>query len=191
MGGVIGGLNFLCGASAALKPPLYAADSEVRPLSTHLVKKALWILVPCLAGLVVAFLGLRSCGRQFWERTLHGPFTGIAYTGSITSSPASVLAIPSRGQLEVHESQSRTNPIVLLRSASGDIQWSRLFIPQKNRQDGTVEHAGLRELRLLSWERRSTGSVVRVSCDWDWGGREGGLIALDTNYGFKSFSLSW
>lgn len=122
---------------------------------------------------------------------LDGPFTGTAYSGSITSSPVSVLAIPSQGQLEVHELESYTNPVVLLRSPSGDIQWSRFFMPEKKREDGTVDHAGLRELRLQRWEQRSTGSVVLVSCDWDWGGREGGLIYLDTNYGFKNFSLSW
>ena len=147
--------------------------------------------MPCLAVLVAAFFGLRSYSRQFWERTLDGPFIGTVYSGSITSSAASVLAIPSRGQLEVHELQSYTNPVVLLRSPSGDIQWARLFMPEKKRQDGAVDHAALRELRLQSLERRDTGSVVFVTCIWDWGGREGGLIALDTNYGFKSFSLSW
>jgi hypothetical protein len=155
------------------------------------VKKTLFILVPCLATLVVGFFGLRSCERQFWERTLHGPFTGVAYTGIITGTPASVLAIPLHGQLEVHETQTRTNPIVLLRLPTGEVQWSRLFIPQQKSQDGVVEHAGLRELRLRSWERRSTGSVVFVTCDWDWGGREGGLVELDLDYGFRSFSLSW
>lgn len=86
---------------------------------------------------------------------------------------------------------SHTNPVVLLRSPAGDIQWSRLLIPETKRQDGGVDRAALREFRLQSWQERSTGFVVRVSCNWDWGGREGGLIALDTNYGFKSFSLSW
>ena len=155
------------------------------------MKKTLLILVPCLVVLVVGVFGLRSRGPEFWERTLHGPFTGVAYTGSITGTPASVLSIPSRGQLEVHETQTRTNPIVLLRSASGDVQWSRLFIPHQKRQDGSVEQAGLRELRLRSWEQRRSGTVVLVSCDWDWGGREGGLIELDKDYGFRSFSLSW
>ncbi len=116
------------------------------------MKKTLCILVTCAAVLLAAFFGLQSRGRQFWERMLHGPFTGTAYSESITTSPASVLAIPARGQLEVHELQSYTNPVVLLRSPAGEIQWSRLFIPEKKRQDGTVEHAGLRELRLQSWE---------------------------------------
>ena len=120
-----------------------------------------------------------------------GPFTGIAYSGSITTAPSSVLAIPSHGQLEVYELHSYTNPVVVLRSPGRAIQWSRLFIPEKKRQDGTVDHAALHELRLQSWQKRSTGSVVFVTCIWDWGGREGGLIELDADYGFKSFSLSW
>lgn len=155
------------------------------------MKKPLWTLLFVSVAIIAAFLLLRSASQRFWERTLDGPFTGMPYSGSITTAPASVLAIPSRGQLEVHELQSYTNPVVLLRSASGDIRWSRLFMPERKRQDVTVEHAGLRELRLRSWERCSTGSVVFVSCDWDWGGREGGLIEFDADYGFKSFSLSW
>jgi hypothetical protein len=155
------------------------------------VKKTLCILLPCLAVLVAAAFGLRSCQRHFWERTLDGPYVGLPYNGSITNAPVSVLAIPSHGQLEVHELQSHTNPIVVLRSADGQVQWSRLFIPEKKRQDGSVDRAALHELRLQSWERRSTGCVVFVTCRWDWGGREGGLIELDADYGFRSFSLSW
>ncbi len=65
------------------------------------------------------------------------------------------------------------------------------MIPEKKRPDGTINHAALRELRLQSWEQRSTGSVVFVYCNWEWGGKEGGLIELDADHGFKSFSLSW
>jgi hypothetical protein len=155
------------------------------------MKKPLLIVIPCLAGLVVAFLAFKSRGRQYWERTLQGPFIGVAYAGSVTSSPASILRIPSGGQLEVHESETRTNPVVLLRSPRGAVQWSRLFLPEKKRPDGTDEYAGLRELRLRSFEQRSTGAVVFVTCDWDGGGKEGGLIELDPDYGFRNFSLSW
>lgn len=155
------------------------------------MKKTLLILLPCLAVFVATLFGLRSCQRQFWEHTLDGPFTGVPYGDSITTAPTSVLVIPARGQLEVHEVSAHTNPVVLLRLPSGDIQWSRLFLPEKKRQDGTVGRAALRELRFQSWERRSTGSVVFVTCDWDWGGKEGGLIELDTDYGFRSFRLSW
>ena len=155
------------------------------------MKKAIWIILLSLAALVVAFLWLRSTARQYWEATLDGPFTGLSYTGSVTTVPTSVLVIPLRGQLEVHELQSCTNPVVVLRSASGDIQWSRLFLPEKQWQDGTIHHASLRELRLQNWEQRGTGSVVFVTCNWDWGGREGGLIELDAEGGFKSFSVSW
>ncbi len=155
------------------------------------MKKSLWILLLVSVAILAAFLVLRSVGQRLWELKLWGPYTGVLYNGSITTSPTSVLTIPSHGQLEVHELQSHTNPVVLLRSESGDIQWSRLFLPEKKLQDGTIEHAGLRELRLLRWEPRSPDSVVFVSCNWDWGGKERGLIELDADYEFKSFSLSW
>gem|GEM_PF-1237450 len=155
------------------------------------MKKTLWILATFAAILVAAFLVLGSWSRKFWERTLDGPFTGLAYSGSITTAPVSVLTVPSRGQLEVHELPSYTNPVILLRSPAGDIRWARLFLPEKQRQDGSANHSALHELRLRTWEQRRTGPVVFVVCNWDWGGREGGLIELDADFGFRSFSLSW
>ena len=134
---------------------------------------------------------MRSCSQAFWERTLDGPFSGTPFIGDLPTTPTSVLAIPSNGQLEVHESQSHTNPIVLLRSTNGTVQWSRIFVPEKKQADGTVSRAGLRNLRFQSFERRSTNYVVFISCDWDWGGKEGGIIELDHDHGFRSFSLSW
>jgi len=64
-------------------------------------------------------------------------------------------------------------------------------MPEKKFNDGTVGTAGLRELRLRSLEQRRTGPVIFITCDWDWGGREGGLIDLDDACAFRSFRLSW
>ena len=155
------------------------------------MKKTVWITVICAVGLAVSIWGLSSWSKDFWERTLDGPFTGAVFTGSLTTAPISVLAIPLHGQLEVHEPQSLTNPVVVLRSANGVVQWSRLIAPEIKLADGTVGRAGLRELRLKRLERRSTNYVVFITCDWDWGGKEGGLLELDNDYGFKNFSLSW
>ena len=155
------------------------------------MKKLLWITVICAGGLAATIWRMRSCSHAFWERTLAGPFTGTAFIGDITTAPTSMLAIPSHGQLEVHDVQSQTNSIVLLRSADGGVQWSRLFVPEKKQPDGTVRRAGLRNLRLLTLEQRSTNYVVFIACDWDWGGKEGGIIELGNDYVFRSFSLSW
>lgn len=154
------------------------------------MKNAAWKIVICLAALGAGFWGLCLSGRRFWESTLNGPFMGAPYSGSITTAPASALEIPARGRLEVHEVSPLTNPVVVFRSSSGTIQWSRLFVPERKR-DGQIERAGLRNLLLRQLEERGTGAVVVISCDWDWGGREGGLIDLDSDYGFKSFRLSW
>jgi hypothetical protein len=154
------------------------------------VKKTIWILATCFAVLGTGYWGLRSCGRRYWESTLNGPFSGAPFVGSITTAPVSVLEISAQGRLEVHELSPPTNPVVVFRAPSGAIRWSRLFVPDR-KPDGPIEYVGLRDLRLHRWERRSIGSEVVISCDWDCGGKEGGLIDLDDDYGFKSFRLSW
>jgi hypothetical protein len=155
------------------------------------MKKVILVTLILMGGLTAGVWGLRSFSYRFWERTLDGPFLGATFTGSMTNAPASVLAVPLHGQLEVHELKSMTNPVVVLRSADGTVRWSRVLIPEKKRTDGTLDRAGLRQLRLQSLERRNTNYVVLITCDWDWGGKEGGMIELDNNCGFNSFSLSW
>jgi hypothetical protein len=54
-----------------------------------------------------------------------------------------------------------------------------------------MEHAGVRQLRLQRIERDNQGYEVFFTCDWDWGGKEGGLIELGSDCEFKSFSVSW
>ena len=155
------------------------------------MKKSTIILITSVVALTLAFLACRSLGRSFWERTLYGPYSGLPYSGSITSSPVSVLALAPHGQLEVHELSPPTNPVVLLRSPSDTVSWAQILVPEVRYTNGTVHYPGVRDFRLHHMESRSTGSVVYVSCDWDIGGEEGGLISLDLDYGFRSFSLSW
>ena len=102
---------------------------------------------------------------------------------------SSTLSLPRGLGTQLHRSVSTPVSVPLWSYCLPRFSPSRVVSPSG--VCGTVEHAGLRELRLRSWERRSTGSVVFVSCDWDWVGREGGLIEFDADYGFKSFSLSW
>lgn len=154
------------------------------------MKKVLLVLAVGLALVGGGFWTVRQAGHGLWERTLDGPFVGRPFAGSITTRPSSHLDLPGRGRLEVHELSPPTNPLVIWRSFAGEVQWARLLVPERERE-GHVEQAGLRDLRLLRSEDRSTGSVVVISCDWDWGGKEGGLIDLDRDHGFKSFRLSW
>jgi len=155
------------------------------------MKKATWIVAICLIVLAGGLLTLHMIARSFWERMLWGPFTGVPYVGSIEGEPTSVLSLSSRGRIEAHSLSSLTNPVVVFRSSDGAIAWSRLLRPERKLDDGTFEYAGMRNLRLRSWDRRRGGSVVFVTCDWDWGGKEGGLIELDDDFAFRSFSLSW
>ena len=155
------------------------------------MKKTIWAALVLIALLVAGFFGLRSCQREGWVRTLKGPYTGNPITGTFTNSPVSVLTLPSRGRLEVHEVASQAAPALVLRSENGAVQWARLLVPERRLDDGRVEHAGVRELRLRRIEPGGAGYAVLFSCEWDWGGKEGGLIDLDSEYGFKSFRISW
>jgi hypothetical protein len=161
------------------------------PLRPVVVKRTLIIAVALVALLAAGLLGIRSCQRAGWESSLRGPYVGLPFTGDLTNSPVSVLTVPSRGELQVYELVSRTNPVLVLRSDAGAVQWSRLLVPEQRFDNGRVERAGVREVRLQRLERDKHGHEVFFTCDWDWGGREGGLIDLDREYGFKSFRISW
>jgi hypothetical protein len=153
--------------------------------------KTTWIVLAALVALIAAsVLGIRSCQRAGWESSLRGPYVGLPFTGSLTKRPTSVLAVRSHGELEVYELASHLAPVLVLRSDAGAVQWS-VLVPEQRLDNGRVERVGVREVRLQRLERNKHGHEVFFTCDWDWGGREGGLIDVDSDYGFKSFRISW
>jgi hypothetical protein len=155
------------------------------------LKPKLIITVAFLILVAAGVLGMRSWRRAGWESSLRGPYPGLPFADVFTNSPASVLLVPSGGQLEVYELVAHTNPVLVLRSETGAVKWSRLLMPEQRLRDETVERASVRGLRLKRLEHHKQGHEVLFTCDWDWGGKESGLIDLDTEYGFKSFSISW
>lgn len=136
-------------------------------------------------------LGLYSRQRAAWKQSLMGPYSGREYTGELANRPVSTLSIPSHGRLEVYEPISEKVPVVAWRSEAGVTQWSRLLLPERQADNGQLQQAWVRALRLEKLERDKNGYEVLLTCDWEWGGNEGGLIDLDSNYEFKSFRLSW
>lgn len=144
-----------------------------------------------LAVLALGLLALRTCALQFWEGTLWGPYSGAPVGEPVSTQPVSKLALPGGGWLEVHEKPGAENPILLMRRSDGSVRWARWFRPERKDKEGRASHAWVRDLRLHTHERRGGGHVVRLTCDWEWGGIEGGLLHLDADYEFVSFSLSW
>jgi hypothetical protein len=57
--------------------------------------------------------------------------------------------------------------------------------------NGQLETAQDRDARLIRRERSSDGIKVRVTCDWDRGGKEAGLIYLTKDGDFEKFGISW
>ena len=135
--------------------------------------------------------GCLRLGSSMWEATLSGPFEGTAYTGMLQTQPASVLPVRSVGQIEVHEPPGETVPVVLLRASDGTVGWTRLLRPERGDQDPAISKSFIRDLRLHRIQRSSEGYRVRLSCFWEWGGQEDGLIYLNPDYSFRAFALSW
>ena len=155
------------------------------------MKATIGIVLGIILSIGLAVFGWQSCQRGGWESALRGPYAGLVFTNNLTNQPVSILPIPSRGQLEVHEVAFQIGPVLALRSEAGTVQWCRLLVPERKAQDGSVERAGVRALRLRRLERDRHGYEVLFSCDWDWGGREGGFIGIDNNYAFQDFRISW
>lgn len=126
-----------------------------------------------------------------WEASLMGPYDGVPFTETTSSRPVSTLFVHGYGQLEVHEISDQTVPLLLLRAPDGGVRWQRLLQPERRYKDGSASTAFLRELRLHRIQRDPVGYRVQLSCDWEWGGREGGLIYLNPDFSFRGFALSW
>ncbi|MSU27452.1 MAG: hypothetical protein EXS27_06005 [Pedosphaera sp.] len=155
------------------------------------MKKAGLVLTAFVTLLVACVLGMQSCQRKGWEAMLRGPFHGDPYDGAITNAAVSWLHVSPAGRLEIHEFAGLTAPVLVLRSEDGSVRWSRLLLPERKHDNGTVERAGVRDLKLREWEKRETGYCIRMTCDLDLGGPEAGLIDLNNDFGFESFRISW
>lgn len=118
-----------------------------------------------------------------------GPYEGAPFFASVSTQPASVLPVNNVGQLEVHELPDQNVPVLLLRAFDGTIRWARLLQPERRNEDGSVVTAQVRELRLHSIKPDSAGHRVRLHCNWEWGGLEGGLIFLNPDFTFRAFAL--
>ena len=127
---------------------------------------------------------------RFWEGTLKGPFTGTAFTGTLPSRPTSSLSLSGDARLEFYEVPEASVPVLVLRHGS-TVQWSRLLLPQRQEPNGTTSTAAIRDARFERRVFTMSGTRVRFTCDWDWGGREGGLVYLANDQSFDHFGISW
>ena len=148
-------------------------------------------LRPCVqiaAIILVAFLA--SCGREsYWERTLVGPFQCEPFSGQITNKPVSSLPLSPQYVLDVHLEGTTNVPILRLRQTNGTDVWARLLVAQLK---GQAEPRGrITQMTLNEVKTARDGFKVKFVCDWTGGGKEGGLVYLDANYGFRNFAMSW
>ncbi len=146
-----------------------------------------------LALLTLSFFSavfLNACRQEsYWERTLAGPFQGEPFNGQLATQPASSVQVPPKFVLDVHWEGATNHPIIRLREAQGTSVWTRVLVP---RLEGQEQPRGrITTLTLNEVKTANDGFKVMLSCDWTGGGKEGGIIYLNTNYTFRSFALGW
>lgn len=122
---------------------------------------------------------------------MYGPYQGLEFSGDLPPTPESELKLKSGKRLSVYVISDALAPALVLWSEAGEMKWSRLMLPVQRYADGSVKQAWLRDLKLHTVRRTGDGFVVDISCDWETGGKEGGRLYLDQDYGFKDFKLSW
>lgn len=146
--------------------------------------------VVLLALLVGCIAGGRLLAFRVWEAAMFGPYTGTPFAGSLEGEASSLLELGEGAVLELHPVPGRKVPVLALRRA-GRVEWTRVLQPERTLAGGQTETTGIREAELVRRVFTRSGTRVLFNCDWDWGGREGGLIYLKPDQSFDHFSISW
>ena len=147
------------------------------------------LCVITFACVTLACFAFFRAGERYWERTLSGPFSGEPYVGRIATAPSNSLALSKNYVLDVHWEPGISNPIVRLRNADGMFPWAHVLAPHFEEQK--TPQVRISELTLREVKTSTDGFKVMVSCDWNAGGKEGGIIYLNKDYTFRSFALGW
>ena len=122
---------------------------------------------------------------------MFGPYEGADYELPVNSTLTSTSKIKNIGSLGVYEIPDVDAPVLALRDLKDKISWAILLQPTKESEDGTITTAYLRNLKILDSTYRGDSHTIEISCDWEWGGKERGLIYLNDDYTFRNFALSW
>lgn len=150
-----------------------------------------------LALLTLGFLGIRSCDknlRNLWEVGLRGPFLCQPYQEELPNKPVSTLKLKNKASLAVYDI-NKPNPVLVCRSPSGDIVSKTLLIPSDTDKDGVTityfVHNFVLDSPYQCAYRTDPDLHIYIHCQWEWGGKEGGLVVINPDYSFKELWLSW
>jgi hypothetical protein len=158
------------------------------------MRRASRILLAAGNCVVALFLFLKYVYNPVWDGTLMGPYPGRPYEGDLPKGPAAFFAVDSV-RLEVYETAGTNNPILVIRSERGDVLSRALLVPERRNGERDVIAATVRDLRMHKRKLYSChglgGPIILITCDWEWGGREGGLLCLKDDLSFGEMWLSW
>jgi len=147
------------------------------------------------ATVVLLCLGLKTFSTmqfRYWERTLKGPYIGHPCLETNLGLPSSTLVLESADILEMYVRPNSAVPLLTLKSPHGYTKWVHCLEARELTGASSNQVWAIHEMRLKGVaEASKSGYKILVSCDWDNGGKENGLIYLTRNASFEKFALGW
>src|SRR3954471_6062352 len=95
-------------------------------------KKLLSFLIILAGVLITAALIGEQWRANVWERHLGGPYPGIPFTDTITPEYVSMLQLPQKGRLEVHQAGGTNGLVLVRRGQDGAVVWAQLLTAESN-----------------------------------------------------------
>lgn len=139
--------------------------------------------------LLLAYLGARRVQQGAWERFLIS-FQGEPFTGEIQGSPSSSLQLSDGYSVLLYE-RGTNHPVLVMRSPTASNLWKQALIPKDTASDGSARRGIIHDINFKSAKSYRGGIKIYVSCNWFWGGEEGGIIYIGPDHALERFALSW
>jgi len=154
-----------------------------------LVRKTVcWVSLVALL-LLVAVLFARNRMSGLWERYLLGPYMGEPYKELLSGSPNSEIRLRDN-LLQQYKTTDSRGPVLALRRSDGKLLWSFLLEPSENVQGKRVTwHINSITFKEVKFSKSE--AKVYISCDWNHGGIENGIIYIDEYLAFKGIAIGW
>lgn len=156
-------------------------------------KQVIWLFVFIVvaAFAIIGGLNLMEKARfSAWERMLKGPYLGAEASAPGASTNLS-LSLANGTTLTLFEDADQ-GTVLSFRDVSGQSRWSRLLIAEEQSKEGNgTNRTKLRNVSFQEVKKTKDGLKVVFICDWDWGGREQGVIYLSPELDFRSFAVGW
>jgi hypothetical protein len=142
------------------------------------------LLAVFVAAVAVLALILFASVSGFWEATLKGPYQGSEVYSTSNLSSRAAISLRGGAKLVAFEAEGEAT-IVSLKNPNGEVVWSRSLVTE------TANRTKIQNVSFLGSRLSDTGVKIEISCKWEGGDKEKGMLYLTPDLKFSGFSVSW